>query len=56
MRSLLFLHHVSDCFFLLVALFSLVACGKEYQVLQPSFPTTEFISSEDLFGLSIPTG
>lgn len=56
MKSQWLLRQVFAIFILLAALFSLVACGKEEQVLQPSFPTTEFVSTTKLFSLYVPTG
>jgi hypothetical protein len=36
--------------------FGLAACGEEEGAKEPGFPSTEYVSSTDLFSLYVPTG
>ena len=41
---------------LIAALFILTACSGKVQAKEPDFPSSEFVSSTELFGLYVPTG
>jgi hypothetical protein len=47
---------VSGFFILLATLFVLVGCSGKGQAREPGFPSTEYVSSTDLFNLYVPTG
>lgn len=51
-----FLHKIFVLIILLAALFVLAACSGKGQAKEPSFPSTEFVSSTKLFSLYVPTG
>lgn len=55
MKSRKVLHKIYTIFFLLMVLFSLVACSGKEQVKAPDFPSTEFVSSTDLFSVYVPS-
>lgn len=56
MKSKRFLLKVSGIFFLFATLFVLVGCSGKEQAREPGFPSTEFVSSTNLFKLHVPTG
>jgi len=56
MKAKRFLNKVSIMFVMMAVLFVLSACRGEVHALEPSFPSTEFLSSTDLFRLYVPSG
>jgi hypothetical protein len=56
MKAKRFLNKVSIMFVMMAVLFVLSACRGEVHTLEPGFPSTEFLSSTDLFRLYVPTG
>jgi hypothetical protein len=56
MRTRQFLHKVLVIFVLLPTLFTLTACKGDEQIKEPSFSGTEFISTTNLFSLTVPVG
>ncbi len=56
MKAKRFLNKVSIMFVMMAVLFILSACRGEVHALEPGFPSTEFLSSTNLFRLYVPTG
>ena len=56
MKNKMFLQRLFVIFSIFILSFSLSACGREQQGRQPNFPSTEYISSTELFSLYVPTG
>jgi hypothetical protein len=56
MKAKLLLNQVSIIFVLMAALFTLTACRTKVHAKAPGFPSTEFLSSTNLFSLYVPTG
>jgi hypothetical protein len=51
-----FLYQVVLIFTFTSTLFNLMACSRKEQAKEPNFPSTEYISSTELFSLYIPSG